>query len=49
VREQIPATRAVAVVVEPRAEDQVGCGCKEDPGLVSVLELGKDEMERLTE
>jgi hypothetical protein len=34
VRQQVPAARAVPVVVEPRAEDEVRCDGEEDPGTV---------------
>jgi len=37
---EVPSTSTVAVVVEPRAEDDVSCGKKEDTDhmLVAVLE-----------
>jgi hypothetical protein len=36
VGEQVPAARPVPRVVEPRAEDEVGCDSEEDPALPSA-------------
>lgn len=44
--QQIPAASAVAVVVQPRAEDEVGGDAEEDTILLAIASpLGKDKKE----
>ena len=50
--QEIPTASTVAVVVEPRAEDEVRCGAEKDPDYVSIMswafEVAKSTGEALT-
>ena len=47
-REEVPASRAVAVVVEPGAEDEVCCDAEEEAGSRLVYQHYEERREGLT-